>query len=155
MHEKQARLFLEHVAVQRRDLDPTGAKCLDDRIDLARHHHKVAGDRSVAVPRRLKAYAGRNAEGARGRNRHAVHRHWIAARDAELIDAAIGLAFDADNLVELRGIKINRRWGSRCRWWGEWRLAFGKCRADCTRQFDRIAVTADMHVEGRRTGAQQ
>src|SRR5580704_11307613 len=126
MHEKQARLFIEHVAVQRRDLDPAGAKCLDDWIDLARHHHKVAGDRSVAVPRRLKAYSGRNAERAGRRNSHAVHRHRIAAGDAELIDATVGLAFDADNLIELRSIKVNRRWGSRGRRWGEWRLAFGK-----------------------------
>ena len=118
-------------------------------------HHKVASDRSVAVSRRLEAYAGRNAEGAGRRNRHAVHRHRIAARDSELIDAAIGLAFDADDLVELRGIEINRWWGSRCRRWGKRRLAFGKCRADGSRQFDRIAVTADMHVEGGRTGAQQ
>ena len=38
---------------------------------------------------------------------------------------------------------------------GERRLAFGKRVADRGRHFDRIAVAADMHVEGRRTRAQQ
>jgi hypothetical protein len=47
------------------------------------------------------------------RELHSVLGDGIAAGHRELVDAAIGLAFDADDLIELGGVEIDRRRGGR------------------------------------------
>jgi hypothetical protein len=54
MHEEQARLFNEHVAMHRGHLDLIFAQRLDDRIDLVSRENKIAGDRGLAATRRLE-----------------------------------------------------------------------------------------------------
>src|SRR5258708_31171316 len=53
MHEEQPRLFGEHVAVQRRHLDPALAQGLAHGIDLLRDEHEVTCDRRFAAATRL------------------------------------------------------------------------------------------------------
>ena len=77
-----------------------------------------------------------------------------AAWDGELVDTAIVLSPGADDLVELRGIEINRGWRVRGRS-TERRLACGERIMNHACHFDRIAMTSDMHIERRRTRAQQ
>ena len=79
----------------------------------------------------------------------------VLARHAESVDAAVARAFGADDLIKLRGVEVDRRWGA-----GRWSrhrglAAFGQCGVDGGRQFHGVAVAADMHVEGRRAAAQQ
>ena len=77
----------------------------------------------------------------------------ITARHVELIDSAIGLALRADDLIELRGVEIDRRLRRRGRT-REGRLAFRKRIADRGRDLHRIVMAADVHLVGRGTSAQ-
>ena len=54
MHEEQPRLFVEHVAVDRRDIDAIGAQRPDHRIDFVARQYEVAGDRRLAAAGRLE-----------------------------------------------------------------------------------------------------
>ena len=78
----------------------------------------------------------------------------VAPRHAELIDTAVGLAFDADDLVKLRGVEVDRR--RRCGAAGGASGVLLDCKRleDSGRHLRRIAMAADMHVEGRRVAAQ-
>src|SRR5215469_5827815 len=49
MHENQPGLFVQHMIVNRRDLDAVGPKCLDDRIDLGRAQNEVTIDGCVTA----------------------------------------------------------------------------------------------------------
>ena len=62
MHEVEPRLLVEHVAVQRGDLDAVLPQRLEHRIDLLAQEHEVAGDRRLAVTGRLERDAGRDPE---------------------------------------------------------------------------------------------
>src|ERR1043165_6817248 len=102
MHEDQARLLGQHVAVDRRPLDAVLAQHLDHRIDFLAGQHEVAGDRRLAAAGRLEIDCRRNA-GRTGRGElGAAFSDRIAPRDAELIDAAVGRTLRADDLIELR-----------------------------------------------------
>src|SRR5207245_116098 len=109
VHEEQPRLLIQHVAMKSSYLDAVGTERLDDRVDLARHHHEIARYSGFAAARRLKTDSGCQTHRTSRRDRHSVHRDRIAARHAELIDATVGLTLGTDYLVELRGIKINGR----------------------------------------------
>jgi hypothetical protein len=43
VHEEQARLVVEHVVVDRRDLDAVRLQGLDDRVHLVDREHEVTG----------------------------------------------------------------------------------------------------------------
>ena len=92
---------------------PFVAQRLDHRIDLVAGQHEVAGDGGLAAAGRLEVDRGRDAHRAGRRDLHPVLGDRVAARHAELIDAAIGLPFDADDLVELGGVEIDRGRGGR------------------------------------------
>src|SRR6516225_2191932 len=49
VHEEKTGLLVQHVAVNRRDLDAIRPQCLDHRVDLIGGEHEVAGDRSLAA----------------------------------------------------------------------------------------------------------
>ena len=68
---------------------------------------------------------------AGGRELHSVLGDRIAARHRELVDAAIGLSLDADDLIELGGVEIDRGRRRRLAAGGvERRLALRQRRAD-------------------------
>src|ERR1700677_2451171 len=87
MNEERARLVVEHVVVNRGDLDAIVLQRLDERIDLARERHEVASNGRLAVARRLKIDGDRRAH--RAGNRHAVLLDAVRARHAVLIDPVI------------------------------------------------------------------
>jgi hypothetical protein len=62
MHEKQPRLFVVHVAVQRRHLDAAGAQRRDNGVDLVGGHHEITRGRRLAATGRLEADTGRKAK---------------------------------------------------------------------------------------------
>src|SRR5665811_1683513 len=86
---------------------------------------------------------------------HSILRHRIAARHCKLIDAAICLSFDADDLIKLRRVEIDSGWRGGCGWRRQWRLTCPESLTNNGGHFGRIAVAADMHVEGRGTRPQQ
>src|SRR5262249_16034630 len=74
---------------------------------------EVAGDGRLAAAGRLEVDARRQSEWPRRSHGDAVHGDRIAARNAEGIDAAVILAFGADDRFELGGVEIDgRRRGS-------------------------------------------
>jgi hypothetical protein len=72
-------------------------------VDLVSGQNKIAGDRSLAIAGRLEADRCGEPQWPDGSHCHSIRGDRIAARHAELIDAAVGLPFDADDLIELRG----------------------------------------------------
>lgn len=54
MQEEQPRLFVEHVAVNRCDVDIVGAQRPDHRIDFITRQYKIPGNRRLAVAGRLE-----------------------------------------------------------------------------------------------------
>ena len=91
---------------------------------------------------RLEADGRGHAGGARRSELHSVLGDGIAAGHRELVDAAIGLAFDADDLIELGGVEVDRRRAGRRGRRGQWRLALRQRRAQrrcqsSTRSVDR------------------
>src|SRR6516165_8850028 len=88
-------------------------------------HNKVAGNGGLAAARRLKPNPGSDPQGTGRGERRAIFSHGVPPRHAKLVDTTIGLAFDANDAVELGGVQIDRGWGSsrcRCR---QWRVALG------------------------------
>jgi hypothetical protein len=109
VHEDETGLLGEHVAVDRRHLDAVLPQRLDHRVHLFPCQHEVAGDGGLAAAGRLEADGRCHTGGSGGRELHSVLGDRIAARHRELIDAAIGLPLDADDLIELGGVEIDRR----------------------------------------------
>jgi hypothetical protein len=71
------------------------------------------------------------------------------------VHAAVLETLGADQLVELLDVEIDSGSGRRGRRRFQRRLAFGQRGADRGRHLDRIAVSAEVQVEQRRTGPQQ
>jgi hypothetical protein len=88
-------------------------------------------------------------------NLHSAFHDRIAPRHIELIDATVGLSFNADKLVELRGVEFDGGRRSGCGGRREWRLARGQGIMNDGRHHGRVAMASDMHVERRGTGTQQ
>src|SRR5215207_6273665 len=134
MAEEQAWLLVEHVAVQRGYLDPVASQRPDNGIDLVGRQNEVAGNRRLAAAGGLETDRLGDPHRADRGELHAAFADRIAARYGELVDAAIVLALDADDLVELRRVEIDRRRRSarRC---SERGLAGGKCIANDGGQF--------------------
>ena len=135
------------------DAFQTHAQGADQRIDLVSRDQKVAGDRGLAAPGGLEVDGVGAAQRSGDLQPHFDDR--VAPRHAELVDAAIRGAFDADDLIEFCGIEIDR---GRRRWIGRRRiercLALAQGRANHGRHLCGIAMAADMHVEGGGRGAQ-
>jgi hypothetical protein len=49
MHEEQARLFIQHVAVQGSDLDSIRAQRFNYGIDFASKQHEIASDGCLTI----------------------------------------------------------------------------------------------------------
>src|SRR5690348_6462733 len=152
MHEVQARLFVEHVAVQSSDFNAVRAQGADHRIDLLPGEDEVASDGGVPVPGRLEVDAGGNAEWTGRIERHPALGNLVTPRDTELVDATDRLPLGADNAVEFGGVEIDFGRSGRSGGYGQRRLARGKRLMKCFSEFYRIAVPADMHVERGRFG---
>src|SRR5947209_6324217 len=89
VHEEKPGLLVQHVAVNRRDLDAVRTQGLDDRVDLVGGEHEIAGDRSLAAAGWLEADPGRQAQRGGWCERHALFGDLIAPGYAKLVDAAV------------------------------------------------------------------
>ena len=96
-------------AKQRGHFDAVRPQRQDDRVDLVAGQHEIARDGGLPAAGRLEIDANRHAHRTDGRQRHAVLRDRVASLDIKLVDAAVSLAFDADDLVELRRVEIDGR----------------------------------------------
>ena len=107
MHEEQARLLVQHVAVQGGDLDAVARSARMTGFTSSAVSTKSPVIAALPPPVGWKLMAvGRPS--ARPAELHAAFADRIAARHAELVDAAVILALDADDLVELRRVEIDR-----------------------------------------------
>src|SRR6476660_5214340 len=113
MQEEQARLLVEHVAVQGRDLNAVGTQGADHWIDFWCCKDEVASDCSLSISCWLKVDTGGNPERASGVERHYALGDVVAPGNAKLIDAADGLTFDADNAIQLCCVETNVGAGGR------------------------------------------
>src|SRR6266446_2959996 len=77
--------------------------------------NKISRDSGLAATGRLETDGIRDTHRSDRTYLHSILRHRIAARHCKLIDAAVRLPFDANDLIELRGVEIDRRW-SGCGW---------------------------------------
>ena len=106
MHEEEPRLFLQHVTVERGHLDAVARSALMTGFTSS-GQDEVPGDRGFAAAGRLEVDGRRDPHGAGRSDLHAAFHDRVAARHRELIDAAVRLALDADDLFELRGIEVD------------------------------------------------
>src|SRR6267154_1448914 len=154
MHEEQPRLLGEHVAVQRRHLDPAVAQGPEHGVDLACDEHEVPGDRRPAAPGRLEVDgdARTHADG----DRHSILHYRVGAGDVDRINTAVDVALDAERPIDCGGVDVERRrrrtGGRRRRQRG---LAFGKACAQRGGELDGVAAAVEVHVHGCGRGAQQ
>ncbi len=154
MHEERPRLVVEHVIVDSRYLDAVFPQRLQHRVHFRAQQNEIAGDGRLAAARRLKVDGNAGAHGRR--NSHAGVADDIRPRDGELIDATGGRALLAQDLFQLRRIDVRRRSSGSsggCR--AERRLAGAESLMEGCRQLNRIALTGDVHVEGRGLRTQQ
>src|SRR5439155_13903664 len=112
MKEEQPRLLVQHVAMNGRHLDAVRPQGIDNGVHLTAGKNKIPGDRRLAAAGRLKVDCCRDTHRPHGGNLHSALGDWVAAWDAKLINATVGLAFDTNDLVELRGVEIDRGWSS-------------------------------------------
>ena len=106
MHEEDARLFVEHVAVQGGDLDAVGLQGLDHRIDLLASSTKSPVMAAVSKPVGWKLMAIAAPIGAR--QGHALVGDRLGARNAELVDAAAILAEVSHDAVDADHVDVGR-----------------------------------------------
>src|SRR5206468_5989283 len=109
MAEEQAWLLIEHVAMKRGHLDAVGPQGIDHWIDLVSSEDEVTGDRCLAATGGLEVDGLRDPHRTDRREFHAAFADGIAARHSELVDAAIVLTLDANDLVELRRVEVDCR----------------------------------------------
>src|SRR5438477_12302458 len=154
MHEEEAWLLVEHVAVQRGDLDAAAAERADHFVHFAGYHHEVAADRRLAVSGRLEVDCGGGAH--RRRDGDPVLDYVRRARDAELIDAAVDLAGRFHDRVEIGQRKIDwHRLGRRRRRRTERRLRRCERAMQRLRELHRIAMAFEVNVHDMRRFADE
>src|SRR5437588_4232833 len=112
--------------------------------------YEITGDGGLASSCRLEIDSDGHAHRPDGAQLHALLGYGIAARNVELVDTAVSLTFDADDLVELSHIKINSRRGRRRGCDRKRSLALGQRVPDSSCDLHRVAVTGHVHVECRR-----
>ena len=155
MKEEQPRLFVQHVAVDGGYVDAVRSQRSDHRIHLVAGENEISGDGCLAATGGLKTDGYRHAHRPHRADLHAIFHDWITAWHGELIDAAVCLSFDADDLIKLCGVEIDGwRWHrGGCREWGlaPRRQGFPNNQSHpCG-----IAMASNVHVERSGRGAQQ
>src|ERR1035437_10586070 len=140
MQEEQPRLLVQHVAVDRRHVDAVRPQRPDHGVHLVACKHKIAGDGGFATAGRLETDGNRYAHRSDRTYLHSILRHCIAARHCKLIDAAICLSFDADDLIKLRRVEIDSGWRGGCGWRRQWRLTCPESLTNNGGHFGWIAV---------------
>jgi hypothetical protein len=68
MKEEKSGLFVQHVTVDRSDVDPIRPQCFDHRIDLVTRKNEIPGDGRLAAPGRLEIDAAGKAQRPDGLN---------------------------------------------------------------------------------------
>ena len=104
--EEKPRLFSQHMAVDGRHLDAVRTQRLDDGIYFVAGQDEVTGDRCLVATGWLEVDARGHPHRTRRGDRHSVHRDVVAAGDADLIDASVGMTLRADNLVDLGRVQV-------------------------------------------------
>src|ERR1041384_7186316 len=114
VHEKQARLLLQHVTVESGYLNSILSQRFDYGIDLTPQEHKIPRDRCFAILRGLKIQSG--SQSHRAGNLYSTLADLFGPGNSYLVHAAVGFSFMAERLVDCRCIKIQawagRRWGA-------------------------------------------
>lgn len=93
VHEEEARLFVEHVAVEGGDFNAALLEGTDDVIHLGGAHHEVARDRRLSSSGRMEVDLGGDAHGRWNLVPTLADR--LAPRDADLVNSAAHLSGDA------------------------------------------------------------
>src|SRR3954465_14722970 len=106
MHEEQARLLIEHVAVNRGDLDPIVTQSANYPIHFVGPKYEVTGDRGFTPAGRLKIDP--RGYSHRGRNVHSPLADRLASRNAHLVHTAVALSSDAQRAGNSQGIDVCR-----------------------------------------------
>src|ERR1700752_2266669 len=99
MEEEQARLVVQHVAVYGGYVDVVRSQRSDHRIHLIAGEYEIPSDSCFAITRGLKTNGYRHAHRPDRTDLHAFFGDRITAWHRELIDAAVCLSFDADDLI--------------------------------------------------------
>jgi hypothetical protein len=99
MKEEQPRLFVQHMAVHGGHVDVIRSQCPDHRIHLVAGENEISGDSCLAATGGLKTDGYCHAHRPHRADLHSIFRDWITAWHRELIDAAVRLSFDADDLI--------------------------------------------------------
>src|SRR5258708_20284841 len=107
MQEEQPPLLVQHVAMDRSDIDAVRPQGLDHGIYFVACQNKITGDSGLAATGRLEVDGDSHAHRSHRSNLHSAFHHWAASRHIELIDAAVAFSFDADKLVEFSGIEVD------------------------------------------------
>src|SRR6266849_8009024 len=152
MEEEESRLLVQHVAMDSRHVDAIRSQRLDHGIHLIACKNKISGDGCLAITGRLETDSIRHAHRSDRTYLHSILGHRIAARHSKLIDTAVRLPLNANDLIKLRRVEIDRRpraGRSRSRQRG---LARAKRITNNSRHLRRVAMAADMQVERRRAG---
>ena len=100
VQEVKPRLFSQHVAMDGRYFDAIRAQCLDDRIHFVARQDEIPGDRRLAITGWLEVDPGGHAHRTCRGDRHSVHGDGVAAGNADLIDASVGVPLCANDLVD-------------------------------------------------------
>src|SRR5215468_6647337 len=105
MHKKESRLFVQHVAVDRRYRDSVLTQSLNYWIDLAANQDKISCDSCFAAASGLKVNCVGDTHCRR--NFRAAVGDFFGAGNAELINTAVYFTARSDDLIDLLRINAN------------------------------------------------
>src|SRR6185312_4899237 len=108
MKEEQPGLLVQHMTVERGDVDAVRAQRLDDRVHFVIGEDEITGNSRLAATGRLEVDAYRCAQRGGRSHLHSALGHGVAARHIELIDTPVRVALDPDDLIELSRVEIDR-----------------------------------------------
>ncbi len=108
--EEAPRLVVEHMIVDRSDLDTIAPQRLQERDDFACERDEIAGDRGLSGASRLDVYGDRRTH--RAGDNDSVRLDFIGARHAEGVDTAVVAPFEPERVIDRRRIEAEIR---RCR----------------------------------------
>src|SRR3954464_2631566 len=104
MHEIKPRFLIEHVAVQRRNLNSVLTQGFDYGIDFAAKQHEIASDRGLSSSCRLEVE--RRSHPHRSGYFHSVFVNAFSSRNTELVNAAVIFALPPQSSVDLVGVQF-------------------------------------------------
>src|ERR1700730_16377468 len=107
MQEEQPWLLGKHVTMDRSHVDAILPQRLDHGIHFVTGQNKISCYGGLTATGRLGNYGSDKSHRPDRSDFHSAFHDWIAARHGQLIDAAVGLALGANDLIELSRIEID------------------------------------------------